>query len=270
MTKSQARWLTAGIAAAAAGSLAFIGVYDTRSRLLEGIALTIVALSFTLIAIGWFAWVLPHEQVEDLRDEYPSGEDDRANQREQLDRVESEMTRSGAVGRMLVAALGLFGLAMILPLRSLGIAPRKNSERSKWRAGVRAVREDGSLVRASELNVNAAITVFPEDGLDDPNSPAMLIRLPDGSPETADGYIAYSKICTHAGCPVALYRAQARQLMCPCHQSIFNVVGDGSVVSGPADRALPNLPLEIGSDGYVRAAGDFSGPIGPGSWDPTS
>jgi ubiquinol-cytochrome c reductase iron-sulfur subunit len=269
MTTARTRWLGAAIAIAGLASLAFIAAYQTRSLLWEGLTLTIAILAFALTAIGWSNWLLPHDQVEDERDEYPSSFAQRADQREQVERVEAQLSRSGVLGRLLVGALGLFGLATLLPLRSLGTAPRRTSERSKWRAGVRAVREDGSAIHVADVNVDAAVTVFPEGALDDPHSPAMLIRLPADT-TGARGYIAYSKICTHAGCPVALYRAQARQLMCPCHQSIFSVTNDGAVLSGPADHALPQLPLEIGDDGYVRAAGDFSGPIGPGTWDPTS
>lgn len=270
MKTARERWLAAWIGLAALGSLGFIGVYDTHSRLLEGLTLAVTAAAFCAVALGWYAWILPHERVVDQRDEYPSDDAQRSQERREVENVESEVTRSGALSRLLAAALGVFGLALVLPIRSLGVAPRRYSERSKWRPGVRAVREDGTLVRATDLNVDAAVTIFPEGALDDADSQTMLIRLPVDSPVGVDGYIAYSKICTHAGCPVALYRARARQLLCPCHQSLFDVLDDGKVLSGPADRALPQLPLEIGPDGYVRAAGNFNGPIGPGTWDPTS
>jgi ubiquinol-cytochrome c reductase iron-sulfur subunit len=265
------RWLAAIIALAGLASLGFIGVYFyTKSRLDEGLALSVMAAAFSAVAVGWFAWLLPHEQVVDQRDEYPSDVAERREQRERVGRAESEVTRSGMLVRLLGAALGIFGLAAIVPIRSLGPAPTPDSEKSKWRAGLRVIREDGTPVAANDLNVNSAITVFPEGALDDYESQTMLIRLPVDAPVGVRGYIAYSKICTHAGCPVALYRARARQLMCPCHQSVFDVLDDGKVLSGPADRALPQLPLEIGADGYVRAAGDYDAPIGPGSWDTTS
>lgn len=270
MNRARERRLWTLTIVAAIASLAFIAVYDTHSRLWQGLTLTVALSAFSAVAIAWFAWVLPHERVVDERDEYPSQFDVRAEQRMQVERTEAEVTRSGALGRLLIAALGAFGLAMLLPLRSLGVAPRVFSEKSKWRRGTRLIREDGSPVSAAELNVNSAITVFPEGALDDYKSQTMLIRLPEDAPDAVRGYVAYSKVCTHAGCPVALYRAQARQLMCPCHQSVFDVLDKGAVVSGPADRALPSLPLEIGDDGYLRAAGDYSGPIGPGTWDRTS
>jgi ubiquinol-cytochrome c reductase iron-sulfur subunit len=91
--------------------------------------------------------------------------------------------------------------------------------------------------------------------------------LPDSQAAQTQGYMAYSRVCTHAGCPVALYRAADRELICPCHQSVFNVLADGAVVSGPADHPLPRLPIEIGEDGVLRAIGDFPSTVGPGFWE---
>jgi len=122
-------------------------------------------------------------------------------------------------------------------------------------------------VRAPDLEVNSVVTVFPEGAIGDPLSQTMLIRLPNDVAQTAQGYIAYSKVCTHAGCPVALYRSAAKELMCPCHQSVFDVVDNGAVVSGPADHALPRLPIDLTSDGYLIATGDFPEPVGPGFWE---
>jgi ubiquinol-cytochrome c reductase iron-sulfur subunit len=122
-------------------------------------------------------------------------------------------------------------------------------------------------VRTEDLNVGSVVTVFPEGAEGDAASQTVLIRLPDGLGQSVDGYVAFSKVCTHAGCPVALYRAAQHQLMCPCHQSVFDVVNGGNVLAGPADHALPQLPIEIGADGYLHAKADFPVPIGPGFWE---
>ena len=79
--------------------------------------------------------------------------------------------------------------------------------------------------------------------------------------------MVYSRLCTHAGCPVALYRADVKELICPCHQSVFDVLANGAVVAGPADHPLPRLPIEVGEDGVLRATGDFPDPVGPGFWE---
>jgi ubiquinol-cytochrome c reductase iron-sulfur subunit len=81
-----------------------------------------------------------------------------------------------------------------------------------------------------------------------------------------EGLIAVSKVCTHAGCPVGLYQATTHQLLCPCHQSAFDVLDGAKPVFGPAAAPLPQLPLEIDADGHVRSRGDFVAPIGPAWW----
>ena len=169
--------------------------------------------------------------------------------------------------RLLAVAGAAFVAALIVPIRSLGPAPGDTLFKTRWRKGARVARDDGTLVHVGDLNVGSAVTVFPEYALDDAQSQTMLIRLPGGLANGTQGYIAYSKVCTHAGCPVALYRAAAKQLLCPCHQSVFDVLSDGAVVSGPADHALPRLPLEIDSDGILRATGDYPQPVGPGFWE---
>ena len=95
-----------------------------------------------------------------------------------------------------------------------------------------------------------------------------LLALPPGRGSWApEGNVCYSKVCTHAGCPVGLYEASSHQLLCPCHQSAFAVLDGARPISGPADRALPQLPLAIGDDGVLRATGDFDGPVGPRTWN---
>jgi ubiquinol-cytochrome c reductase iron-sulfur subunit len=92
-------------------------------------------------------------------------------------------------------------------------------------------------------------------------------RTRGGREWAPDGLIAFSKVCTHAGCPVGLYEASSHQLLCPCHQSAFDVLRGARPSSGPADRALPQLPLMIDTDGVLRARGDFSSPVGPRTWN---
>src|SRR5690606_34527166 len=84
---------------------------------------------------------------------------------------------------------------------------------------------------------------------------------------TPEHYIAYSKVCTHVGCPVGLYEADLGTLLCPCHQSTFDVYDAAKPVFGPAAKPLPQLPLEIDDDGVIVATGPFSDPVGPGFWN---
>jgi ubiquinol-cytochrome c reductase iron-sulfur subunit len=135
------------------------------------------------------------------------------------------------------------------------------------------VRADGSPVRPDELDVDGILTVFPESHTEEADSQTLLIHLPDdvepaGPADWApEGFIAFSKICTHAGCPVGLYEAESKKLFCPCHQSVFNVVEGARPIEGPATRSLPQLPLAIDDSGYLVAQGDFEEPVGPGFWN---
>jgi ubiquinol-cytochrome c reductase iron-sulfur subunit len=262
------RGIAGALVLAILASAGFIAAYATSgARPAEGVALAVAAASLCAAALGWAFWILPHEQVMDVLDEYPSPPADRIAQAQELEEDLHQVSRRRILVRLLYAALGAFAAALVVPIRSLGPAPDDALFHTKWRKGARLTREDGRFVTAGDLNVDSATTVFPEGAVGDAQSQTMLIRLPEGLPDTAQGYIAYSKVCTHAGCPVALYRAAAHQLLCPCHQSLFDVTGQGAVITGPADHPLPRLPIEIGADGVLRATGDFPQPVGPGFWE---
>ena len=177
--------------------------------------------------------------------------------------------------RLLAGAAGALGLAALLPLRSLGPRPGAGLKASPFTAGDHLVNEQGDRVRPGDVSVDGFITVFPEGNRDDANGPTLLIHTRPGqnTPRpgrddwAVDDLVAFSKICTHAGCPVGLYQAASGLLLCPCHQSTFDV-GDGCrPVFGPATRSLPQLPLALDADGFLVADGEYSSPIGPGFWD---
>jgi len=186
-----------------------------------------------------------------------------------------QIGRRRFLGRLLGAAAAVFGVALIFPIRSLGTRPGRSLFETSWRAGARAVTEDGAPVRASELAVDTVLTVFPEGHTDAADSQTLLIKTEPGTFHPRAGredwspedIVAFSKICTHAGCPVGLFQASSNQLFCPCHQSVF-FVPDGAVpTKGPATRPLPQLPLSIDADGYIVAQGDFPEPVGPEFWN---
>jgi ubiquinol-cytochrome c reductase iron-sulfur subunit len=163
-------------------------------------------------------------------------------------------------GRMWFGMIGAFALVGLVPLISLARKPGR-AERTGWGAGVRLVDEQNRPISHDRLASGGIETVFPQGSTDLPEAPAVLIRGDDG------GYRAYSKVCTHAGCPVALYRHASHELICPCHQSIFDVEDGAKNISGPAPRPLPGLPLDVDAEGYLIARGDFDGPVGPDDWD---
>jgi len=262
------RAIAGALLLAIGGSIGFMIAYARNAGTqFEGAALGIALLGFTLSALGWAFWILDREQTEDVRDTYLSTPQDRAAAVAELEHGEAEVSRRGVLVNLLIAALGAFGLAALFPIRSLGPAPGKTLFKTRWEAGLLLVRDDGRPVRATDLNVDSAVTVFPEGAVGDSASQAMLVRLPEGLGDAVDGYVAYSKLCTHAGCPVALYRAATHQLLCPCHQSLFDAVDAGRVVAGPADHALPQLPIAVDEHGFLRARGDFPSPVGPGFWE---
>jgi ubiquinol-cytochrome c reductase iron-sulfur subunit len=178
---------------------------------------------------------------------------------------------------------GSLGLALLAPAASLG--PVLDSHlllETPWRRGRRLVREDNVPVKADDIEQGSFYTAFAEGASHDLiGSPLVVVRLDPADIKplrgrrnwAPQGIVAYSKVCTHAGCPVALYRKptfpqlQARPaLVCPCHYSTFDPAQGGKVLFGPAGRELPQLPLMVDRDGYLRARGNFSGPPGPSWW----
>ena len=262
------RIAAASLCLAACGSIGFIAAYAMGGmRLFEGLALAAATAGFTAAALALAFGILPRRQVVDEREDFAAMTTDRKDETAEVRRSEGDLSRARTLARLFGAAATLFVVALVVPLRSLGPAIGDSLFRTKWRRGLELVREDGTPVRVRDLDVNGVVTVFPQGAIGDARSQTMLIRLPDDAAGTAQGYIAYSKVCTHAGCPVALYRSEAKELMCPCHQSVFNVLDDGAVVSGPADHALPRLPIDVRGDGYLVATGDFPVPVGPGFWE---
>lgn len=238
---------------------------------LEGLLL---GLSLGGIAAGLIVWakrMMPQgpdvEDREDLASEVPATEE--------LGASTSRVGRRAFLATLLGAALGALGLAALFPIRSLGSRPGGALFVTAWRRGSRLVTADGTLVRADDVGVGSVLTVFPEGHTDAGDVAALLIHLEPEQvhePEdrrgwAPDGLVAYSKICTHAGCPVGLYQAASQELLCPCHQSSFSVTQGAVPTSGPATRPLPQLPLRIADDGILVADGDFSDPIGPGFWN---
>jgi len=142
---------------------------------------------------------------------------------------------------------------------------------------------DGTPIKAADVTIGSAFHVIPE-GLNElhegklnekAKSVVLLMRLnPEElhpSPGRADwaynGIVAYSKICTHVGCPVALYEQQTHHLLCPCHQSTFDLTQECKVIFGPASRPLPQLPIAVDAEGYLVATSDFHEPVGPSYWE---
>ena len=266
-----------GLSAAAGLGLAVVYVLGGQVQA-EGILLT--------VALGGLGWGLAEwagklmyrgPEVGSYEDPPRAGDEEEVA-RDVVQGWQESFGRRRFLFRMLGVAAGAIGLAMFFPIRSLGPSPGTSLLRTSWRRGVRLARADGRPVRASDLARDGVITVFPEGHEDEADSQAVLIRVDPAAVRVAEerrdwiteqGHICYSKICTHAGCPVGLYRVATHDLFCPCHQSTFDVLEGAKPVAGPATRALPQLPIEVDAEGYLVARDDFSEPVGPSFWKMT-
>jgi ubiquinol-cytochrome c reductase iron-sulfur subunit len=226
--------------------------------------------------ILWARDLLPGLEVTAHR-EHQGGSGDTARQEavNSLSRAVEPMARRPFLLKVLLPVGGVFGLAAFFPLASLGPRPHTTLYSSGWYAGAHVVTENGTRLKPSDILVNGILTVFPEGHMSDPQSSTVLINLGNAPFVVAkgregwqvQGVVAFSKICTHAGCPVGLYNVEAHQLVCPCHQSTFDVLLDCKPVFGPAPRSLPQLALATDDQGYLIAQGDYNQAVGPGFWN---
>jgi len=188
---------------------------------------------------------------------------------------ESDVRRRGLLISAAAAGSAIIGAVFISMLRSLAFAPGSDLYTRVWKRGQRLVTADGHPVTVDSLQPGSTTIVFPEDSIGSERSQTVLLRvhqdllqLPRERSRWAPmGNLAYSRVCTHAGCTVGMYEATTHLLMCPCHQSTFNVLDGAQPTGGPAARALPQLPLYADSQGFLHAAGGFTEPPGPGFWE---
>ncbi|HVY10920.1 MAG TPA: Rieske 2Fe-2S domain-containing protein [Mycobacteriales bacterium] len=242
-----------------------------------------LALALFSIGGGFIVWakkLLPHEKVVQDRHDFHSTEPERIAAENTLLAGVDDMGlgRFKILRRTLLGALGLFPIPLVIMLRDLGPLPHDSLRKSGWKRGDRLVDLDTKLpVKLGDLDIGGIKTVMPEGFTDVDEfalAPTMLIRFgPDeilSKREIAKGYkdhVAYSKICTHAGCPISLYERATHNLLCPCHQSTFDMARDAKVIFGPAARPLPQLAITVDDEGYFRALGDYSQPVGPSFWE---
>ena len=270
-----AAWIGFFFVLSVLGGLGLLVLYALGGQVqLEG-ALLGISLGGIGIGLGlWGKYLFGEEIVTEEREPMATGIVEQTETADMLAEAEQQVTRRTFLSRLLIGAAGAFLVAMVFPLRSLGPSPGSSLLRTSWRRGLLVVDENGVPVRVDDLVENAILTVFPEGHTDAEDSQAVIVKvdpatlqLPPGRQDWAPaGNVCYSKICTHAGCPVGLFVRQLHQLQCPCHQSAFDVLDGAQVVFGPAPRPLPQLGLEADESGFLRARGDFSEPVGPGWW----
>ena len=253
-----------------------------------GLGMAISLFFIGMGAIHWAKTLMPDTEVIAQRHEFRSEDSDR---KDFVEAVKSGAAASGLGRRSLIkrslgAALGLSALSPLLLLRDLGPLPEKELEKTTWKSGTYLVTDPGNRrIKASDLEVGAVAQVLPE--IADPEhrklsdvakDAVLLIRLrpqefnleADRLAMTHNGIIAFSKICSHMGCAVALYEQQTKHLLCPCHQSTFDVTRAAKVIFGPSARPLPQLDITIDNDGFLVARQPFSEPVGPSFWERNS
>ena len=276
------------------GFIAFIWVYwINASNEWEAGTLAVGMLGLGVGTIAWGKYLMPQGPFVEERHDFHSSEPERAAFNAAITgRGGLEVKRRGLLLGVFAVAGGIMTLALAVPgIRSLGPKPAKSDDNqgstetslftSNWKKGTKIVPVDGRQVLVDALEVGGVLPVFPqgfEGSSPDqvilirlaqlgPNDPPYPISPPGHTSYGVQGYVAYSKLCTHLGCPVGLYQERTQQLVCPCHQSIFNVNSGAIPEFGPAPRPLPQLPITVDATGQMRANGGFDQAVGPGFWE---
>ncbi|MEO5680417.1 MAG: Rieske 2Fe-2S domain-containing protein [Acidimicrobiales bacterium] len=251
-------------------------VYVTGGQAqLEGVLLAVSLLGIGIGLVIWAQRFLPNDEVEEERGTLASDPGDVAGFTTELERGEESIGSRRVLLGLITGGIGALGLALLFPIRSLGPRPGRGLFRTAMADGRRLVNAEGEPVRLEDVPPAGTLTVWPEGHTDAADSSTLLIRVEDETlfrdqakkGMTVGPLIAYSKLCTHTGCPVGLYQAEKHLLLCPCHQSTFEVLNGAHPVFGPAARPLPQLPLGVDAEGFIVAKGDFDGPVSAGFWD---
>ncbi len=267
------------------GVVAFGAAYVVNaSSWVLGVTMAVGLLGLGFGLTAWGKYLMPQGPFVEERHTLASSPDERKAMAAALtERTQVVVKRRGVLGGLLAAGLGIFGIVVMFPLlRSLGPAPANLLEETDWRKGTRLVDINGRPVHRDQMQPGGILTVYPFGLQSTDNGQAIdqtvlirvqttnLVTMPGRETWGPEGYVAYSKMCTHLGCPVGLYEQELELLVCPCHQSMFNV-RDGAVPQfGPAPRPLPQLPLYIDTLGYLRSQSGYNQAVGPGYWARTS
>ncbi len=251
---------------------------------LLGLTMGASLLFFGIGIVLWIKKLTPHEVATQQRHEGASAPVDAQTAAGTIMAgfERTGLARHNIVRRSLLGAAGALGLLALMPLGGLIKNPGRGDElmKTSWADGVRLVRDDGTPIRAADMLPGSLETVFPavEGGNRQADAATMLIRLrreqveeiqaPSGQEDFGyQDFIAFSKICTHAGCPVSLYEQETGRILCPCHQSQFEVTNGARPVFGPAARPLPQLPIEVDGEGFFVSRSDYAEPVGPSFWN---
>jgi ubiquinol-cytochrome c reductase iron-sulfur subunit len=271
----------------------FLGMGASHISL--GVTLGLALLFIGIGAIQWSRKLMNDTEIVEMRHPVRSSDADRAESIAALTEGanDSGLGRRPLIRNSLLGAMGALALPAVVALRDLGPTPGDTLYHTIWAKGMRIVNDvAGTPIKPEYVRVGQLINAEPEifynpepydsepiEGheLQSEKAKAALIVVrmqPDDITPSAgrenwgvDGILAFSKICTHVGCPISLWEQQTHHLLCPCHQSTFDLADNGKVIFGPAARALPQLPIAVDEEGYLIATSDFTEPVGPSFWE---
>ena len=272
---------------------AYVGleVHSVDATLRSNLALgTSMSVAFLAIAVGAVIWVRHLMPTVELTEErHPLRSDPAAREafKETFEEGAdaSQFTKRPLLRRTLIAATLPLAAAPIVLLRDLGPLPGTTLRHTVWRKGMRLLSYGPNTpIRPGDFSSpGGMITVVPDGYQDNQDAlaaaTAIIIKFQPGvmrfgkpnqvrggyvTPNwTVNNIVCYSKICTHVGCPAALYEQTTHHILCPCHQSTFDAPNGAQVLFGPAPRPLPQLPITVDAEGYLVAQSDFHEPVGP-------
>jgi ubiquinol-cytochrome c reductase iron-sulfur subunit len=253
-----------------------------KSNLALGGSLSVVFLALGIGATIWVRHLIPEVELTEARTPLASDPEDRAAFKETFAEGAdtSQFIKRPLLRRTLIAATLPLAVAPVVLLRDMGPLPGTSLRHTAWKKGTRLVEVvTNQPLRASDFSTpGGMMTVVPEGFQDDDDAltkaATVILKFRPEELEhptvlnwTVDGIVAYSKICTHLGCPAALYEQTTHHILCPCHQSTFDAPRGATVIFGPAARPLPQLPITTNAQGYLVAQSDFHEPVGPSFWE---
>ncbi|MGW0421259.1 cytochrome bc1 complex Rieske iron-sulfur subunit [Streptomyces sp. NPDC003015] len=250
-----------------------------------GLTLGLALFSIGAGAVHWARTLMSDEEIADERHAIEAPPEVRAKVHADFKQgaKESALGRRKLIRNTMFGALALFPLSGVMLLRDLGPLPGTKLRHTMWRKGLQLVNMNtNEPLRPSDVAVGSLTFAKPE-GLEEHDeefqteiakAALMIVRIqPDNIKDkrelewSYEGIVAYSKICTHVGCPISLYEQQTHHVLCPCHQSTFDLSDGARVIFGPAGHALPQLRIGVNDQGYLEALGDFEEPVGPAFWE---
>ncbi|MBE8472828.1 cytochrome bc1 complex Rieske iron-sulfur subunit [Streptomyces justiciae] len=250
-----------------------------------GLTLGVALFSIGAGAVHWARTLMSDVEMVDERHPIEAPPEVRAKVMDDWKQgaKESVIGRRKLIRNTMLGALTLVPLAGVVLLRDLGPLPGTKLRHTMWRKGLQLVNMNTNEPLRPEDVAVGSLTFAKPEGLEEHDeefqteiakAALMIVRIqPDNIKDkrelewSHEGIVAYSKICTHVGCPISLYEQQTHHVLCPCHQSTFDLSDGARVIFGPAGHALPQLRIGVNEEGYLEALGDFEEPVGPAFWE---